>query len=107
MPSPLALARFSAGLTQRELAAAAGIATTTVVRLEGGENTPQLRTARAIAAVLGRSDLDYLFPALSEPTTFATGATDLSYPQSDGRSAHDQGGGDSCSFPRRPGPVDA
>lgn len=46
-------ARLSKGLSIPELAAAAGLARTTIDRIEAGEHAPQMRTARALADALG------------------------------------------------------
>ena len=62
--SALSLERFRQRLTQHDLALRAGVSRETISRLERGE-TPQLRTARAIARAL-RGDLDRIFPATSE-----------------------------------------
>ncbi len=44
--------RFELGLTQEEVAAAAGTSHTAISRLENGTHLPQLTTLRRIAAVL-------------------------------------------------------
>lgn len=44
--------RFELGLTQQEVAAAAGTSHTAISRLERGAHTPNLETLRRIAAVL-------------------------------------------------------
>lgn len=62
-PTQLRILRVAAGLTQDELARAAGIGRTTVVQLEKGTGLPKLRTARAVAHVLRCEVLD-LFPGL-------------------------------------------
>jgi putative transcriptional regulator len=51
----LARARYQAGLTQPELAEAAGTTRSTIARLEAGDNTPSVDLAIAIARVLGES----------------------------------------------------
>ena len=61
--TPLRVLRVAFGLTQDELARAAGIGRTTVVQLEKGTGLPKLRTARAVAHVLRCEVLD-LFPGL-------------------------------------------
>lgn len=61
----LALLRFAEGLTQRELAARAGVRHETVCRLEAG-NRPSRRTATKLAAVLG-ADVGKLFPDVHDP----------------------------------------
>lgn len=54
--------RTRKGLTQRDLAAAAGVRRETIVSLEGGGCNPSLRLAHAIAKVLGaRIDTLFLF----------------------------------------------
>ncbi len=45
--------RTAAGMTQRELASAAGIGRVTLVRLESGEQSPRYETLVAIARALG------------------------------------------------------
>ena len=59
--------RESAGLTQKALSQAAGIARITLVRLENGKHAPKLETLKSVATVLerpvedlltGRDDLD-------------------------------------------------
>lgn len=45
--------RFELGLTQEEVAAAAGTTHTAISRLESGSHLPQLPTLRRVAAVLG------------------------------------------------------
>jgi transcriptional regulator with XRE-family HTH domain len=60
-PSPLAIHRFSAGLTQAELGARAGRTRATVANLEAGRNKPRRLTAESLAAVLGVEPSD-LFP---------------------------------------------
>jgi DNA-binding XRE family transcriptional regulator len=44
--------RFELGLTQREVAAAAGTSHTAISRLESGSHTPNLATLQRIASVL-------------------------------------------------------
>jgi DNA-binding XRE family transcriptional regulator len=44
--------RFELGLTQQQVAEAAGTSHTAISRLEAGAHTPQLTTLRRIAAVL-------------------------------------------------------
>jgi len=60
-PSPLALARFSRGLTQHQFAQRARVARETISRLERGA-TPQLTTAQLIAGALGLP-VDAIFPS--------------------------------------------
>ena len=47
--------RESQFLTQRELAAKAGVGIATIVRLEKGQQTPTFRTIKRLAAALGIS----------------------------------------------------
>ena len=49
----LAEARAARGLSQRTLAARAGVSNTTVYRLERGLGRPSARVARRLAAALG------------------------------------------------------
>ena len=63
-PSPLALARFSRGLTQHQFAQRARVARETISRLERG-TTPQLTTAQSIASALGLP-VDEVFPKNDE-----------------------------------------
>jgi putative transcriptional regulator len=60
-PSQLCLARYRAGLSQGELATAAGVSRRTISSLEQEHSAPSLRVARALARVLERP-LDDLFP---------------------------------------------
>lgn len=60
--SPLAIYRFAKGYSQRSLAEQAGITRETVANIENGHTHPTLRTARAIATVLGINP-DALIPA--------------------------------------------
>ena len=57
---PLRVWRAATGLSQKELAREAGIARSTVIRLEAGE-VPTVKTANAVANVLG-VDREALFP---------------------------------------------
>ena len=52
--------RKSAGLTQEALASAADIGRVTLVRLEGGDQTPRFNTLEAIAEALGVSVAELL-----------------------------------------------
>lgn len=61
--TPLRVLRVAFGLSQADLAAAAGISRHTVIQLEKGTGLPKLRTARALAQVLRCEVLD-LFPGL-------------------------------------------
>jgi len=54
--------REAAGLTQEALAAAAGIGRVTLVRLEGGEQSPRYETLLALATALGRPLTDIVVP---------------------------------------------
>ena len=63
-PSPLALARFSRGFTQREFAQRVSVTRETISRLERGA-TPQLTTAQAIANALGLT-VEAIFPKTDE-----------------------------------------
>ena len=47
--------RMGAGMTQGQLATAAGIGRITLVRLEKGEQSPRYETLVAIARALGRA----------------------------------------------------
>ncbi len=51
----LIVARKSAGFTQAELAAAAGVRVETINRLENGRNMPDLMTITKIESALGRA----------------------------------------------------
>lgn len=51
--SPLAVHRFSAGMTQAQLAERAGISRTAVANIERGEHGARPLTAKALAAALG------------------------------------------------------
>ena len=61
--SPVRVLRVAHGMTQAELAEAAGISCATVISIEKGTALPRLRTARAVAHVLRCEVLD-LFPGL-------------------------------------------
>ena len=63
-PHPLALARYSRGLTQHQFAQRAHVARETISRLERGA-TPQLTTAQSIASALGLS-VEVVFPKNDE-----------------------------------------
>jgi len=52
--------RKAAGMTQDGLAAAAGIGRVTLVRIEGGEQSPRFETLAALSAALGRPLADLL-----------------------------------------------
>ena len=54
--------RTVAGMTQEELASAAGIGRVTLVRLESGEQSPRYETLVAIARALGRPMAELLAP---------------------------------------------
>lgn len=70
---PLKIYRTASCLSQAELAALAGLARSTIIRLEAGD-PPSRRTANAVAAVLGRSPAA-LFPRLTQMgVTDAAGA---------------------------------
>ena len=51
----LAIARQNAGLTQKELAAKAGVSQAYIAKLEGGEANPTLGRIGSLLAVLGLS----------------------------------------------------
>jgi putative transcriptional regulator len=51
----LRAARRAKGLRQEDLAEAAGVSQSTIVRLELGENEPTFKTAHRIARALGTS----------------------------------------------------
>jgi DNA-binding XRE family transcriptional regulator len=52
--------RTAAGMTQGQLASAAGVSRLTVVRLESGEQSPRYDTLVAIAEALGRAPAELL-----------------------------------------------
>ncbi len=52
--------REAAGLTQEELAAVAGIARVTLVRVEGGDQSPRYETLTSLAKALRRTVADLL-----------------------------------------------
>jgi transcriptional regulator with XRE-family HTH domain len=54
IPSPLRLARLTAGLRQTDIAALTGLSREAVLRLELGYADPRLSTALALAQALGR-----------------------------------------------------
>lgn len=60
--SVAATIRRLAGLSQREVAEAAGIARETVNAIESGRQRPRPRTAEAIALALGYDDVAQVFP---------------------------------------------
>lgn len=62
---PLKVFRVAHDLTQGELAALAGVSRRTILALEKGQTRPQIKTARAIAHVLG-CRADVLFPSNRE-----------------------------------------
>src|SRR5438093_439583 len=55
--------RTATGMTQGELASAAGIGRVTLIRLESGEQSPRYETLVAIARALGRAPADLMVPA--------------------------------------------
>ncbi|MDQ6803640.1 MAG: helix-turn-helix domain-containing protein [Actinomycetota bacterium] len=61
-PAHLAVVRFRSGHSQASLAAAAGVARSTVAGLETGKRAPSLATATAIAGALGHDDPRVVFP---------------------------------------------
>ena len=61
MNSPIKAAREAAGLTVRELAAAAKINKNTLCAIVTGKTIPRVDTLRRIAGVLGKT-LDELWP---------------------------------------------
>lgn len=64
--SPVRVYRTARGLTQAELADLAGITPQALRSIEKGRSNPRVKTAKAIAEVLGIT-LDALFPEL-EPS---------------------------------------
>ena len=68
--SPLELARRARGLSQRELAALAGVSRGTISNIERGE-LPRVRTAQTIARALG-VDLDALLPVQNDESPVIT-----------------------------------
>ena len=66
----LAQLRKRAGLTQQELAVAAGLYFTTISRIERGEHQPHMDTLQALATALNVSTADLLAdPEPEEATT--------------------------------------
>ena len=65
-------ARAAAGLTQAELATAAGVTRQTVVAVEAGDYAPSVYLALALAARLGRT-VEELFDVEREPADAPTG----------------------------------
>lgn len=66
-PERLAWARAELGLTQKELAEAAGVSLVQVARYETGRSTPRLGAALKLARVLGMDAYD-LMPELRKTT---------------------------------------
>ena len=64
-------ARQAAGLTQAELAGAAGVTRQTVVAVEAGDYAPSVYLALALAARLGRT-VEELFDVEHEPGAVPT-----------------------------------
>jgi transcriptional regulator with XRE-family HTH domain len=62
-----AYVREREGLTQQELARAAGVAQSTIARFETGENTPNIETAKRIAQTLGVTLEELLSPPPDAP----------------------------------------
>jgi len=58
MPSKIKTLRKKLALSQRELAAKAGITAATLNRIETGKESPMPKTIRALAAALGVSPAD-------------------------------------------------
>jgi transcriptional regulator with XRE-family HTH domain len=59
--------RNAAGLTQEELATRAGVARTTIAKLELGDHQPNLDTVRKLAAALGDEVYNARYGWLREP----------------------------------------
>lgn len=66
--------RIAAGMSQTDLAEAAGLAQFTISRLETGANQPQPTTIRLLAAVLTKGDTAALMAAWHEVDGEASGA---------------------------------
>ncbi len=64
--SPLAVYRYTAGLTQQQLADRASITRESVANLEAGKHRPRRLTAQSIGAALGVDPTD-LFPRMPRP----------------------------------------
>ena len=67
----IAKIRDERGLTQADLAAAAGIRSATLSVVERGEGNPELETLKAIAAALNVRVVDLFEPADGDATTSA------------------------------------
>ena len=81
-PSPLRMARWVRGLSQRDLAVRAHVARETVSRVERGMS-PQLRTAHALSGALGLP-IPELFPQNDERPACTPGVATTS-PEDGGR----------------------
>lgn len=66
-PSPLAVARFARGFSQRALAERAGVSKRTVGNVEAHRHVPSLRPVMAITVALGLDDPTIAFPELFTP----------------------------------------
>lgn len=71
-PGPLRLRRLALGLTQSDVARAAGLSREQIVRLEASRCDPHWRTVKALVGVLG-ADADQLFPINSEAPAVTPG----------------------------------
>lgn len=80
--SPLRVHRVASGLTQAELAKAAGVAPETISNAERGRHRPRGLTARALAAALGCQP-EELFAANDERPPAEAGA-DQEFPRAGG-----------------------
>lgn len=65
--SPLAVARFACGFSQRALAERAGVSKRTVANAEANRHVPSIRTVVAISQALGLDDPTVAFPELFVP----------------------------------------
>jgi DNA-binding XRE family transcriptional regulator len=65
--------RIASGLTQAELAEAAGVAPETISNAERGRHRPRGLTARAVASALG-CEVEELFPPIHDERPPAAGA---------------------------------
>lgn len=77
--SKLATAREELGLTQQELARMAGLAQSTIARLESGESSPSADTAQRVSRCLGKTVEELFAPETVECDLFVLRIAEARY----------------------------